>query len=88
MTKYTELSKKEQGAIRYAKQQARYKEQQANKTQPSDRRQPPDLTRGISGKSQPQTEFVSKFPPGTIKRPKALSKEQFKQILDKLFPSK
>jgi len=88
MTKYTELSKKEQGAIRYAKQQARYREQASRKTRPSDRRQPPDLTRGISGVSKPQSEFVSKFAPGTIKRPKALSKEQFQIILDKLFPPK
>ena len=59
--KYTELTRKEQGAIRYGKQQARHRAKQKSKTRPSDTRV--RTAPGISGKSRPQTEFVSRFPP-------------------------
>ena len=82
MTKYTELSKKERNAIRYAKRQVRYREQQAKKTRPSDRR-PPNQMDGISGKSNPQTAFVSQFPTGTKK-----FQDQLQSVLNNLFRAK
>lgn len=80
--KYTELSKKEQGRIRYQRLQARMSDERkrSRRTRPSDICVP-RYTDGISGKSKPQTEFVSRFPP---KPGKALSFGQFDLILKML----
>jgi hypothetical protein len=85
---HTQLSKKEQGAIHYAKQQERHRAKQASKTRPSDTRV--RTAPGISGKSKPQSEHVSRFPPP---RPRNLRQAmspyaQLLAQLDKILPRK
>lgn len=81
--KYTELSKKEQGAIRYAKQQARHKAKQAKKTRPSDTRS----KAGPVAKIKPQTEFQSRWPV-VKKRSKTNPYASLLEQLDAVLPSK
>ena len=82
---HTELSKKQRGSLRYARQQARYRLSQANKSHVSDYLPTIDLMNGVSGKAPPQTEFVSRFP---APRPKAMSYNMFELLLNALEPKK
>lgn len=89
MKPYTQLSKKEQGKIRYLRQQERYREsmEREQEKRKKDRiisSHSRNFLTGISGKSKPQREHVSPY----VKKGRAMSPEQFKAVLDRLFGSR
>ena len=87
MASYTELTRKEQGRIRYAKQQARHRVAQGSRTRPSDTSGPKRIGDGLAGWSPPQSAFVSRFPPPKGKR-KALPMDVLQLLLEATAPQK
>lgn len=84
--KHTELTKKERGAIRYAKQQERHRVKQASKTRPSDTRA--RTAPGRSGKSKPQSAYNFPAPrPKNILNPYAGILAQLDTLLPKKQPT-